>query len=426
MQGTVISNLTKGRSMVDVLNRLGIAAAALGEHDLDWSLDTLRRRMSEARFPWVAANVFDSSTGSRPEWISPYRMVQLGGLRVAIVGYITSDTKSNLKPELTQGLRFGDGELAIHDILAQVRAQRPDLTVLLAHAGAACEGAVCSGEVIRLAEGIPPRTVDLIVAGHSHNTMNTRVGGIAIVEPGSGGAALAVADVVKTSAGGQEVRARIEPVLPQQVTQDSAMAAVVDGYRRVADSLASRVVATVKFPLYRADDEYRLSSLIAEGRRNVLRADLGLVRLADIRADLPGGPVSYGQLFDIQSSQNALVKVTLTGSELREMLEHSFDRRGHPTAQVSGAVVQYDPRRPAGKRVKDVEFRGGRKLQPNGTYTLAVDDFVAAGGEGYTMLVGRPAEPTALLDVDGFIAYLKRLPQPVEVSGVTGFLSTRR
>ncbi len=106
MQGTVISNLTKGRSMVDVLNRLGIAAAALGEHDLDWSLDTLRRRMSEARFPWVAANVFDSSTGSRPEWISPYRMVQLGGLRVAIVGYITSDTKSNLKPELTPGSSF--------------------------------------------------------------------------------------------------------------------------------------------------------------------------------------------------------------------------------------------------------------------------------------------------------------------------------
>jgi 2',3'-cyclic-nucleotide 2'-phosphodiesterase (5'-nucleotidase family) len=71
MQGTVISNLTRGRAMVDVLNRLGIAAAALGEHDLDWSLDTLRRRMSEARFPWLAANVFDSAGGSRPEWITP-------------------------------------------------------------------------------------------------------------------------------------------------------------------------------------------------------------------------------------------------------------------------------------------------------------------------------------------------------------------
>ena len=426
MQGTVISNLTKGRSMVEVLNRLGIVAAALGEHDLDWSLDTLRRRMSEARFPWVAANVFDSSSRGRPEWISPYRMVQAGSLRVAIVGYITSDTKSNLKAELTQGLRFGDGELAIHDILAQVRAQHPDLTVLLAHAGAACEGAVCTGEVIRLAEGVQPHTLDLIVAGHTHNTMNTRVAGVSIVEPGSGGAALAVADVVKTSAGGKEVRARIEPVLPQQVTQDSAMAAVVEGYRRKADSLAGRVVATIKFPLYRADQEDRLASLIAEARRNVLRADLGLVRRDDIRADLPGGPVSYGQLFDVQSSQNGLVKVTLSGKDLRDVLEHSLDRRGQPTAQVSGALVQYDPRRPAGKRVKDVEFRGGRKLRSDATYTLAVDDLLAAGGDGYVMLTGRSAEPAALLDVDGLITYLRRLPQPVEVTGVTGFLSTRR
>jgi 5'-nucleotidase len=235
-----------------------------------------------------------------------------------------------------------------------------------------------------------------------------------------------VADVVKTPAGGREVRARIEPVLPEQVTQDSVMAAVVEGYRRKADSLASRVVASIKFPLYRADDEYRLSSLIAEGRRNVLRTDLGLVRLADIRADLPGGPVTYGQLFDIQSSQNGLVKMTLTGKELKEMLEHSFDRRGHPTAQVSGALVRYDPRRPAGKRVKEVEFRGGRKLQTDASYTLAVDDFLAGGGEGYTMLAGRPAEPAGMLDVDGLIAYLKRLPQPVEVTGVTGFLSSRR
>jgi 2',3'-cyclic-nucleotide 2'-phosphodiesterase/3'-nucleotidase/5'-nucleotidase len=426
MQGTVVSNITKGRAMVDVLNRLGIAAAALGEHDLDWSLDTLRRRMSEARFPWLAANVFDSVAGGRPEWITPYRMVQAGSLRVAIVGYITSDTKTNVKSELTAGLRFGYGALAIHDVLAEVRAQQPDLIVLLAHAGATCQGAICTGEVIRLAEAVPSRTLDLIIGGQTYNTVNTRVAGVSIVKASSGGAGLAVADVVRTSAGGREIRTRIEPVIPSQVTEDSAMAVVVEGYRRKADSLASRVVATVKFPLFRADDEYRLASLIAEARRNVLRADLGLVRNDDIRADLPAGPVSYGQLFEIQSSQNSLVKVTLTGRQLREVLEQSFDRQGQPIAQVSGAVVRYDPRGSARKRVKEVEFKGGRKLQADATYTLAVDDVLAAGGDGYTMLIGRPAEPAAMLDVDGLIAYMRRLPQPVEVTGVTGFFSTRR
>ncbi|HEV2927512.1 MAG TPA: 5'-nucleotidase C-terminal domain-containing protein, partial [Propionibacteriaceae bacterium] len=190
MQGTVVSNITRGRAMVEVLNRLNIAAAALGEHDLEWSIDTLRRRVSEARYPYLAANVFDSASGRRPDWIAPYQVVQAGGLKIAIVGYITSDAKTSVKPELTSGLRFGDGALPIHDVLAEVRSQRPDLTILLAHAGASCQGHACSGEAIQLAEGVQSRTIDLLVAGHTHQTVNTRVAGIPIIEAGSDGAAL--------------------------------------------------------------------------------------------------------------------------------------------------------------------------------------------------------------------------------------------
>jgi 5'-nucleotidase len=76
--------------------------------------------------------------------------------------------------------------------------------------------------------------------------------------------------------------------------------------------------------------------------------------------------------------------------------------------------------------VQQVEFQDGRKLRRDAIYTLAVDDFVATGGEGYTMLIGRAAEPAGTLDVDGLITYLKRLPQPVDVTRVTGFSSTRR
>jgi 2',3'-cyclic-nucleotide 2'-phosphodiesterase/3'-nucleotidase/5'-nucleotidase len=426
MQGTVISNVTRGRAMVEVLNRLGIAASAVGERDLEWSVDTLRRRISEARYPWLAANVFDSAGGRRPEWVTPYRILQVGGFRVAIVGYMTSDTKASVKPELTAGLRFGDGALAIHDVLAEVRAQRPDLTVLLAHAGAACEGAVCTGEVIRLAEGVESRTLDLLVAGHTHNVVNTRVSGVAIIQAGSGGSALAVADLVKTAAGGREVRTRIEPVIPDEVREEEAMAELVEAFRRKADTITSRVVATVKFPLNRRGDQFRLGSLVAEARRNVLRADFGLVRNGDITADLPGGPVSYGQLFEVQSSQNSLVRIRVTGRQLEEVLEQALDRRGRPTAHVSGVTVRYDPRRSPRKRVQRVELLGGRRLRPDAMYTLAADDFLAAGGDGYTMLIGLPAEPSGTLDVDGLITYLRRLPQPVDFSGRTGFLSTRR
>jgi 2',3'-cyclic-nucleotide 2'-phosphodiesterase/3'-nucleotidase/5'-nucleotidase len=425
MQGTVVSNLTRGRVMVDVLNRLGMAGVALGEHDLEWSIDTLRRRMSEARYPLLAANVFDSATGKRPDWVTPYRVVDVGGFKVAIVGYITSDAKASVKPELTSGLRFGDGALAIHDVLVEVRSQRPDLTILLAHAGATCQGPVCLGEAIRLAEGVESRTIDLLVGGHSHSLVETRVAGISIIEAGNDGAVLAVADLVKTVAGGREVRTRIVPVSPDSVTPNAAMAELVESYRRRADALTSRVVATVKFPVPRSGDQHRLGGLIAEARRNVLRTDVGLVSNLGIRADLPAGPVTYGQLFEIQPSQNSLVKLTLSGARLREVLEHAIDRRGRLTAHVAGAKVRYDPRARK-NRVQSVELIGGKKLENKGTYTLAVDDFLSAGGDGYTMLLGLTPEPSGLLDIEGLITYLRRLPQPVTVQDEVGFNSTRR
>ena len=424
MHGTVASNVTRGRAMVEVLNQLGTAATALADHDLEWSLDTLRRRMSEARYPWLAANVFDSVSGRRPDWVVPYRIMEVGGYRIAVVGYISAETKTSVKAELTRGLRFGEGALAIHDVLTEVRAQRPDITVLLAHAGATCEGAVCTGEIIRMADAVEPRSLDLILAGHTHQPVNTRVAGIAIVQAGAEGSSLAVADMVKTSGGGLEVRTRIEPVSPGEVDPDVQMAALVENYRRRTDSIADRVVASIKLPLTRAGDQNRLGAMIAEARRNVLRADVGLVGNAAIRSDLAAGPVTYGQLFEVQPSQTSLVKVTLTGTQLREVFEHALAEGSSPSAHIAGATVRFDPRRRAGRRIQSVELQRGHKLQSNATYTLAVDDFLASGGAGYLMLARLPAEPAGG-DIDAVVAYLRRLPQPVEVTIKPAFQSTR-
>jgi 5'-nucleotidase len=298
------------------------------------------------------------------------------------------------------------------------------VTILLAHAGAQCDGPVCTGEVIQLAEAVPPGSLDLVVAGHTHRVVETRVAGVSIIEA-EGEGSLAVADVVRTSAGGREVRTRLETISPDRVDADEKMALLVDEYRRRTDAITSRVVANVKFPLSRDGDQHRLGGLIAEARRNVLRADVGLVANAEIGADLPAGAVTYGQLYRVQPSEAGLVKVTLSGAQLREVLEQAFSRNGRPTAHVAGARVRYDPRRPAGRRIQRVELVGSRKFDAKAEYTLATDDFLASGGEGYLALVNRPSVPGSILDVDATIAYLKRLPQPAEFSAPAGFESSR-
>jgi 5'-nucleotidase len=299
------------------------------------------------------------------------------------------------------------------------------VTILLAHAGAECDKSICTGEIIRFADAVESRTIDLIIAGHTHRLVNTRVAGVPIVEAGSGGRALAVADLIKTSAGGREVRTRLEPVSPDSVREDALLAALVERSRLGAETVTKRVIASMKVPLSRVGSQYPLGRMLAEARRSVLRTDVGIIGNGGIRGELPAGPVTYGQLYEVQPFENNLVKLTLTARQLQQVLEHALGEDGNPSAHVAGAVVRYDPRRPLGRRVRSVQV-GGRALRRDAQYTLAVDDFIAGGGSGYNMLVGLPAEPGGILDVDGVITYLRRLPQPVEVTVRPGFISTRR
>lgn len=423
IEGTPVQNDSRGRAGMAVLGRLGYAAAALGDHDFDWSLDALRARMGESPYPWLAANVVDSTNGRRTDWIHPYRLIEVGGLSVAVIGYITPDTKRTLPADRTSGLRFGEGELALHDVLAEVAARRPAATILLAHAGGSCDSVTCTGEIVRLAEELGGRGVGLIVAGHTHRVMTTRVSGIPILETGQGGRMVGVADLVKTPAGGIEFRIGVSPV--GAASGGSAeLRAALDGYARRSDSVVSRPIADLKRPLAREGSQYSLGALIAEARRNALRADLGLVRSEAIRADLPAGPTTFARLSAVEPARSDLVRLTLTGTQLSALLEQVLAGDG-PTVHLAGAQVRYDPRQPPGRRVKAVVLQGGRKLRRDEEVTLATDLPTVEGVGGLTVLRGLTYERAGLLDVEAVAGLLRRLPQPVEVSRAASFVSSR-
>jgi len=424
MQGSPLANETEGRAAVPVLNEMGYGAAAIGGRDFDWTTDTLRRRMEEARYPWLAANVFDSVTGKRPAWITPFRMLEVAGMAIGVVGYVAPEAKALLPDDRTRALRFGEGELAIHDVLGQVAALKPALMIVLAHAALACDSVVCGGAAVRLAEQLGRSGVGLIVSGGGRRAATTNVAGIPIVQAGARGSDVAVADVVRTAAGGLEVRTRVEPADTLARSTSAALTAALEAYSRRTDSLDARPIAQLKRPLPREGSQYGLGGLLAEARRNALRADVGLVRNEAIRADLPAGAVTYGRLGAVEPGRLDLVRVTLTGTELRAVLEHALDGPA-PSAHIAGAQVRYDPARRPGQRIRSVALQGKRKLQSSGRYTLATDEATADGAGGYAALVGRPRQRDGLIEVEADAELLRRLPQPVEVGGTAGFVSTR-
>jgi 2',3'-cyclic-nucleotide 2'-phosphodiesterase (5'-nucleotidase family) len=414
-----------GRVGVPVMNRMGFAASALAERDFDGSLDSLRGRLAESSYPWLAANVFDSATGGRPSWVVPYRMVDTAGFRIAVLGYVFPETKTRQAAERTRGLRFGGGELGLHDALAEVRRGQPSLTILLAQAGAVCQGLRCEGELVRLAEELAGSGVNLIVGGDGTHAVETRIAGISVVSA-AGPSTLAVGDLVKTPAGGLELRARLAAVPPAAARPGTPLAGALETFTRRSDSVAHRAQAQLKQPLARDGHQYALGAVLAEARRNLARADIGLIRNASIRADLPAGAVTLARLREVEPAGSDLLRLTLTGAQVRSLLERALEGTDGPSVHLAGGQVRYDPRALAGRRVKDVIFGDGRKLRPQDSYTLSTDDSTAAGAGGFAMLPGRPSERVGLLDVEAAAIYLRRLPQPVEVEASTAFRSTRR
>jgi 2',3'-cyclic-nucleotide 2'-phosphodiesterase (5'-nucleotidase family) len=412
MQGTLPSNLTYGKTTIEAFDLMGIQAAAIGNHDFDWSVDTLRARMRESDYPWVAANIFDSLTGQRPDWVTPWRMVRAGDYQVAVVGFITSETKQIVAPQNIAGLTFGAGYESIRDAVEEARSAHPDFVVLLTHSGGRCDSLACAGEIFNLAQSLPPGTIDLIVSGHSHTLIDAEINGVPIVQARNNGSAVGIVDIIRTTDGARKIEVDVQTVWVDQVTPDSALGVLVSRSMRTTDSLAQRVITDVALPLPRTGRQYPLGNLMADAFRNVLRADVGLVNNGGIRADLAAGPLTYGQLFTVMPFQNQAVTVTITGKQLRQVAEAVIGVDG-PAAHVSGIRITYDTTRPAGQRVRDLRLANGKKPKDKANYTLAVNSFLAAGQDGYTMLRTAPQTGAGMSDIEVMELYLRRLPRPV-------------
>lgn len=412
MQGTPASNLAFGRSSISAIGAMHVSAAAIGNHEFDWGIDTLAARIRESSYAWVSSNIRVLATRQRPAWARPFTIVQAGGLRVAVVGYTTPGTTTATNPLNVASLGFL-GPASLDSAIVEAQATRPDFVIVVAHAGAFCNRDTgCAGEIVDVANALTHKP-DLIVSGHTHSLINTVVNGIPIVQARSSGTSLDVVDFVQTD-GGRAVRARVDDVWADRERPDPAEERIVASANDAVRPLTSRPVATLAQDLTRSDSS-ALGDMIADALRESAVADVGLVNRTGIRANLNAGAITWGDVYEVLPFGNFVVTVPVTGAVLKETLEHAFG--GNETnAAVSGILVRVDRGAPQGHRVVSLTLSDGRPVRDEVTYTLATFDFLANGGSGYSMLRNLPARNTGTDELDAFIAWLRRQPQPVRVA----------
>ncbi len=430
MQGTALSNATYGRGTVDAMNRLGIDAAAIGNHEFDWSIDTLRARISEAGYPFLSANITTAAGTARPDWATPWKLVTKSGVKIAVIGVTTTETPTSTASRNIQGLAFGDGAQAIKRYLPEARAAA-DFVIVVAHAGASCDSggggnASCHGEILDVANQLDSGSVDLIVAGHTHQRVNAVVHGIPIIEAQSSARAIGIVDFVRAG-GRRQVRTQLVTPYADQVKADTGLAAALVRQQQAVRNITERVVARLKVPLKREGDEYALGRLIADAQRAAGRADVAIMNNGGIRTDLPEGVVTWGQVYQVQPFQNRLLKLTVKGNVLLDALEHCVAGRDHlPDCHVAGVEVWYDAGKAPDQRITRTRLANGQSVDKGGTYTLVVGDFMATGGSGFKMLLGAPREDLDVLDIDALTRYLGVLRSPVEAPNDERFHRTDR
>jgi 2',3'-cyclic-nucleotide 2'-phosphodiesterase (5'-nucleotidase family) len=395
-QGGIESNLSEGALVVDAYNAMGYTAAAVGNHDFDFGpVDSptarqlpgdlrgaLKARAAQARYPFLAANLIDDATGRPVEWpnVRPSVLVDAAGVKVGVVGVMTIDGLRSTIAANVQGLSIAPLGPAIAAEASKLRAAGAEVVIVASHAGGRCErfdqpadlsSCDSESEIFQVARSLPRGLVDVIAAGHTHGGLAHQVDGIGIIEPFSRGQAFGRVDVVfdrrtRTVARAQlfaprQVCARQNPMTGNCVPDtESAVPANYEGravmpdpaivqaispaLKRVHELQSTALGVSLKAPIPRVGDlGSPLGTLFADALRDAVPgADVAVISNSarGLRADLPDGPITFGQLYDVFPFDNRIVRITLSGAELARWLAGEIRQGRRGILGISGIGVR--------------------------------------------------------------------------------------
>lgn len=380
LHGTNMVNLTRGKAAVDLMNSMGFDAMALGNHDFNYGMSDLLDLYHSAQFNFLAAGL-KSEDGFNP--FGSAKEVNLDGVRIAIIGVATPETKILTHPDNVKGYEFPN---PVEAVAKYVELFRPnvDLVVVLSHAGFDLDK--------KIASEVPG--IDVIVGGHSHTLLETGtvVGDTLIVQDGEYGQYLGRVDLTVTDGKVASAESRLIPI-DASIVEDEDINKKIAAYKEQYDKSMSLVVGQNDTVLNgeRADVRTKatnLGTLIADVLRREGNADIGFMNGGGIRASIDAGPVTLGEIYTVAPFDNILVTIKVTGYKLLQALENGVSKL--PAAegrfpQLSGLEYTMDPSQPAGSRIISA-YVNGVPIDKAKVYTVATNDFIAAGGDGYEWL----------------------------------------
>ena len=463
IQGGILGSMSQGSWIVDIMNQVGYDLAIPGNHEFDFGMDTfLDIVQNQADYTYLSCNFVDEDGDPV---LDAYQIISYGDVDVAYVGISTPETLTKSAPAYFQDengnyiygfCQGGDGQELydqVQETVDAARAEGADYVVALAHLGVDGQSSPwMSTEVIANTIGI-----DAMLDGHSHTVVPSQtvenadgedvllaqtgtkaesIGKLVIAPDGTMTAELvALADVDTTSEAYTTAQTYIQSIQAQYQEMASEVVATSDVLLTINEADGTTRAVRSK--------ETNLGDLCADAYRIMLGADIGWVNGGGVRADIPAGDITYGDIIEVHPFGNLACVVEVTGQQILDALELGSMYVGEAESggflQVSGLKYTINTAIPTSvvlddagnfvevsgeRRVSDVQVLDSESgeyaaLDPSATYTLASHNYMLKdGGDGYAMF-GEDnitiLQDEVMVDNEVLISYIRD-----ELGGVVG------
>ena len=434
VQGDTIGTLSNGEYIIDIMNEIGYDVATPGNHEFDYGMDQFFALTEQANFPYVSANFVDNDGNTV---LDPYVIKDVAGVKIAFVGISTPKTITTSTPKYFQDdngnyiygfMQDETGEklyAAVQSAVDAARAEGAQIVIAMAHLGIEEDCSPwTSSEVIVNTTGI-----DAVLDGHSHSQIECEK-----VKNKDGQEVILTSTETKLAYIGC-LTIKDDGSMTSTLISDNGMKDFVGGIQEEFEELVNTVVASTAVDLVIKDPasgerivrvtETNLGDLCADAYRAMSGADVAIVNGGGVRADIPAGDITYGQIIAVHPFGNEMCVVECTGQEILDALELGCSKLPAESGgflHVSGMTYTIDLNVESSvkldengmfvsvegeRRVKDVTI-GGEPLDPEKTYTLASHNYKLKDcGDGYSMFADNVfLQDSVMIDNQVLINYI--------------------
>jgi 5'-nucleotidase len=413
-----ISALYKDEPTIEFLNQLNVEIGTLGNHEFDQGVKEMNRLLQGdptsgfegSKTTYISSNVINKKTNT--PLLPPYIVKEIDGIKIGFIGVLTTETNDYVIPKNREQVLISDEVTAINQSVEQLIDEGVKSIIVLAHVSAKSNlsGGNPENAMVKMAPHIHDE-VDVIFAGHSHSYANTLVDNKLIVQGYSYGKAISQVQLQIDSLSGEIVNkeANIHLTFHSLIDPDKETMKLISKYESMLSKETSEIIITIPKSISKKPDKdgnSQLAEMVATSMMNEMDTDMAFTHHGGIRISLNKGKITTEDIYRTLPFDHKVVKKNLTGSQIKKVLEQQWKNDKENLLQPAGISYTINHEAMIGEKIQNLMDKNGNKLEPSKVYSVAISDYLAFGGDGFSHFNSGEILSTGSLIRDSFVDYL--------------------